>query len=480
MLADVAAPKLAQGSNALRITVSKGKSQKRRSTGAPTLATANEEDAVRLLQIASQVIGSLLQWESQLKSALLDDAPIKELVRLGHAFIDTHYALIDSTLLIAASSIGYAEWIYSLGYDPSGEDDQDQSVRMDPYAAGLLLSGAHYHAAAEHEEPFYYIQPAPADAPGSERPFFVINHFIDGAFAARLVAGAPDGIRELSQGEEQFLVRFAPYLFKCFERNVPAIAIRKEASARMRELLAMSASAAAALDEQALSQSFAAYGWHLHDEYVVAYVQFPDEANSKTVASYVARTLEELQAESCAATAGENVIWLVDLRASGISDCNEVIGALERVLQRHACRVGISAPCDNQRDLHTACRQAQAAIVWAKSIGGKAAYAYFPDHAFGYLLSHATGEFDARTLAHKGLLALQEYDAAHGTEYVKTLACFLVNKCNATHTAEQLFIHRSSLLKRIERIRRIADIDFDDADEGLHIMLSLKLLEIDA
>lgn len=44
-----------------------------------------------------------------------------------------------------------------------------------------------------------------------------------------------------------------------------------------------------------------------------------------------------------------------------------------------------------------------------------------------------------------------EQDARRGTEYVRTLYVYLCNEMAIVHTAQALYIHRSSLLKRLER-----------------------------
>ena len=57
-----------------------------------------------------------------------------------------------------------------------------------------------------------------------------------------------------------------------------------------------------------------------------------------------------------------------------------------------------------------------------------------------------------------------------------TLA-YLEENLNATQTARELYIHRSTLLYRLERIREILDSDLTDPDELLYLNFSFRLLE---
>ena len=49
-------------------------------------------------------------------------------------------------------------------------------------------------------------------------------------------------------------------------------------------------------------------------------------------------------------------------------------------------------------------------------------------------------------LCHERLLFLQEHDDSSGSDYMRTLRCYLDNHCNVVQTARELFIHRSTLL----------------------------------
>ena len=61
-----------------------------------------------------------------------------------------------------------------------------------------------------------------------------------------------------------------------------------------------------------------------------------------------------------------------------------------------------------------------------------------------------------------------------------TALAYLEHGCNATRTAEALFVHRNTLAYRLKRVKDVAGIDLEapghgDADH-LRLFLSLKLL----
>ena len=101
----------------------------------------------------------------------------------------------------------------------------------------------------------------------------------------------------------------------------------------------------------------------------------------------------------------------------------------------------------------------------------------FGDKLLRYMLSACTGNLPKGVLYPAGLMRLVEHDLQRGSGYIRTLHVYLNNECNASRTADQLYVHRNSFLKRLERITRIMDMDLEDADTRLLLRICLKLLE---
>ncbi|HAD20122.1 MAG TPA: hypothetical protein DCF42_06960, partial [Lachnospiraceae bacterium] len=98
----------------------------------------------------------------------------------------------------------------------------------------------------------------------------------------------------------------------------------------------------------------------------------------------------------------------------------------------------------------------------------------FPSALLPYLLT-LLQEHSVTDLRHPALSVLKTYDQTHHTELSHTLHCYLTCRCNATETARSLYIHRSTLLYRIDRILGLTGIDFENPDEYFHLLLSFYL-----
>jgi hypothetical protein len=122
--------------------------------------------------------------------------------------------------------------------------------------------------------------------------------------------------------------------------------------------------------------------------------------------------------------------------------------------------------------------QAKAALrIGLRGKGGRTIHIHpFENVALEYMISNLAGTISPETICDPGLLQLREQDRSKGTMYLKTLDVFFSTGMNATHSAQQLFVNRSTFLERMARIRRLLHTDLEDGDGRLYLMLCLKLL----
>jgi len=78
-------------------------------------------------------------------------------------------------------------------------------------------------------------------------------------------------------------------------------------------------------------------------------------------------------------------------------------------------------------------------------------------------------------LRHPGLKLLKQYDEDNHTDLFQTLYFYLRNNCNMAETSRQMHLHRNSLLYRLNQIKELADIRFDDPDIREHLLFSFYL-----
>ncbi|MBQ9002268.1 MAG: helix-turn-helix domain-containing protein, partial [Eggerthellaceae bacterium] len=146
------------------------------------------------------------------------------------------------------------------------------------------------------------------------------------------------------------------------------------------------------------------------------------------------------------------------------------------LLRNYAYKAGISDTFTQLRALRTYYREAERSLELGQEKNPHYWYYQFRDYAFDNLLAHCDEDLPVELSCHPAFNTLRAHDDAHGTEHVRTLVCYLRNNQSATHAAQELFIHRTSFIRRLAQLEKIARINLDEPDEVLYLLLSAKLL----
>ena len=93
--------------------------------------------------------------------------------------------------------------------------------------------------------------------------------------------------------------------------------------------------------------------------------------------------------------------------------------------------------------------------------------------SFVKMLGQMHRKGSSAVLDNQPLQMLLSYDRANNSNYTHTLRVFLSNSCNMTKTARQLFLHRHTLIKRLEKISSIGNLDLDDYYTRLYMSVTM-------
>ena len=104
---------------------------------------------------------------------------------------------------------------------------------------------------------------------------------------------------------------------------------------------------------------------------------------------------------------------------------------------------------------------------------------HFQEIALQYLLEQSRGELPGELVCSRKILDLKEADAKHHTDYYHTLKLYIRNHLNAVQTAKQLFIHRSTFLYLMEKIKELTSLELEDYDTLLYVMMTFRMMELE-
>lgn len=150
-----------------------------------------------------------------------------------------------------------------------------------------------------------------------------------------------------------------------------------------------------------------------------------------------------------------------------------------KLIERMGYIAGVSNEFTNIQEVKNYLLQASYAADYLSCNSANETCIFFKDHILQYMISSCTNEFPGETLYTKPLRILIGNDEEKGTDYIQTLNVCLKNEMNMTKSANELFIHRTSLLKRMERIESLVGKILETPDERLYFRLCFRLMGLD-
>ncbi len=140
--------------------------------------------------------------------------------------------------------------------------------------------------------------------------------------------------------------------------------------------------------------------------------------------------------------------------------------------------MGIGGITKQLEDYYSSYQQALQTLNVVNNRFRDTSFALF-DELGGYALLHELKNSSVTNLfTSKYIDPLLKYSKEKNADLFHTLRVFLNNHGNLSKTSNDLFIHRSSLLYRIERIESLLEIDLNDPDHRFNIMLAYRLYDL--
>ena len=134
--------------------------------------------------------------------------------------------------------------------------------------------------------------------------------------------------------------------------------------------------------------------------------------------------------------------------------------------------VGIGTPVNNIKDLARSFKEAQVALEVGKVFDTEKSIVSYENLGIGrliYQLPTTLCEMFLSEVFKKG--SLESLDR----ETLATIQCFFENNLNVSEASRQLFVHRNTLVYRLEKIRKITGLDLRDFDNAITFRVALMV-----
>jgi GAF domain-containing protein/sugar diacid utilization regulator len=140
--------------------------------------------------------------------------------------------------------------------------------------------------------------------------------------------------------------------------------------------------------------------------------------------------------------------------------------------------IGIGNQCQNVADYRRGFAEASEALQMGQSLNSDTGVTHFNDlGVYRYLYKIARMD-DLRDMYQDQVARIANYDRRKGTDLLDTLETYLECAGNLTKTSSRLFVHRNTLIQRLERLQTLCEVDLQERSNWLTLQVAIKVYKL--
>jgi sugar diacid utilization regulator len=158
-------------------------------------------------------------------------------------------------------------------------------------------------------------------------------------------------------------------------------------------------------------------------------------------------------------------------------ELNTCLSKLAPLIRESLLKAGVSNEFYDLASLPQFYKQAEIALKYGNENDSTKWCHKFQDIAMVYSAHQACQELEPCFICAPDLLRLKEYDKKNESDFYNTLKVYLQNNCNTALTSQNLYIHRSTLFYRLEKIKKLIELKLDNHDDVLYLRFSFYMMD---
>jgi len=182
---------------------------------------------------------------------------------------------------------------------------------------------------------------------------------------------------------------------------------------------------------------------------------------------------------------------MLQMKSDGIVGLVPVTGPQDERVFRQKCRqiaeevklkhprvtvsIGVGRIYSGIGNIKKSHQEASIALKVGRHLHGNGCVSFFQDLGPYRFLYELLGSPSLAMFQNDYVEKIKLYDAQNNTALYDTLVCYFKNDCNFKLTAEEMFVHRNSIIYRIKKIEEITGLSLSNPEQRFNLQLSLKL-----
>ena len=222
------------------------------------------------------------------------------------------------------------------------------------------------------------------------------------------------------------------------------------------------------VDSRRMEHALKRHQWHADDDFALVCVLNGETALIDAIGVHAINAAPE----ALAVHFEDQLALIIDCTRT---DSETSLTALDELLATMGLGGGVSYTTSGFVNIRRALDQARIAASVA-TMQTTAGLMRFDSNYMRCIVRMLSQQAPRQSLVHPAILALAELDK--GAVLIDTLACYLRHDGNALRTAQKLFVHRSTLAYRLNRIESITGLSLKELsdDESLTLLISCLIV----
>ncbi len=414
---------------------------------------------LEILDIVQDLFDRNAGWAGRLQTALIDACSLDEICRISQPYFTNPIFIHSPQYYI----MGTSGWIQGMS-----EWDEDQITGKYMISAYLINQ---FKTDPEYIETF--------DTSGT--------HVYSGNFRAfrcayvnlRNQAGTFEGrlcINELQSSLKPGQFHAMEYLARIITASLENISMSQRSSSRPFEQFLRRFLSGRNDDKVSLEVVLSRQGWKRRDRYVCMRLDITrNDIGPRAITSTCSLIRAEFE-DAAAFFYKDDILVIINLSRVGAT-IQECLTQLAPIVREGLLQVGASNEFEDFALLPRFYIQADLALTYGNQKDATKWCHRFQDIALSYCVDQACKKLGPHFVCAPDLLKLQAYDQENESELYRTLQVYLENDRNAARTAQLLFIHRSTLFYRLDKIKKLMELNLEHNEDMLYLRLSFYMME---
>ncbi|MCQ4671246.1 helix-turn-helix domain-containing protein [Lactonifactor longoviformis] len=411
------------------------------------------EEVSYILNQAQDVLEEMNQWEEQLKELIYGQKGLQEMIQLFSKIMGNPAYLVDSSFKVLAidkapvlSEIS-AIWKHLVTYGYLSYDILDQMRRADE----IRLMDSYEKAVIFHLDSF-------------NNPFINYNLRWEGKIRGHLfIVGY---FKKITPGDEAYADYLGRMVLLALEKDMKySISRGKDYENFIHHVVSGTLK-----EKEEINRQLAPLMWDMEGRYCV--MRYLPEEEDEIQTEVMCAELENMHSSKPVIMDGE-IVTIFSLE--GTKGIEKLEKLLEVFVEKNGGYAGLSDEFDGFYRSSVYYRQALICLDMGRELLKKPFVSY-RHYAVLHLLFLGQKNVDMKMVCDKAVFRLLDYDREHHTEYCHTLEVYIRNERNIGAAAEELYIHRNTLLYRIARLKYLTGVDLDDYQTRVRLGVSFYIV----